>query len=197
MQNSIKGVLSYCKLKVILKAKLCNNICFTNRIPQILTLGVVYKFQHWLCNESYYGACVRHLVIRSCEHTGISSLTKKMVQLRKDNATYHHLLNCNYLTSLKDFSVLCRAWKIEKLLASFLAYVKVCLRKRCVRCYFLHAQIVYVHACTQSMCVMIVFMNAKNLDFTLNIFPLSLLTYLYKILNNSFGQFVNNLCYVL
>ena len=47
----------------------------TPNFPQIFTSGVIYKFQCGLCNESNYGECVRHLVISSGEHTGISPLT--------------------------------------------------------------------------------------------------------------------------
>ena len=43
-----------------------------------------------------YGECVRHLAARSGEHIGISPLTNKMVQFRKDSAVYDHLLNCKY-----------------------------------------------------------------------------------------------------
>ena len=62
----------------------------------ILTSGVVYKFQCELCNGSYYGECIRHLAIKSGEDIGISPLTNKGVQPRKDSAACHHLLNCNY-----------------------------------------------------------------------------------------------------
>ena len=41
---------------------------------------VVYKFQCGLCNESYYGECLRHLAVRSCKHIGISPLTNKRIQ---------------------------------------------------------------------------------------------------------------------
>ena len=109
MQKSIKGVLNCCKLQVIFKSqnKLCNNFCFKDLVSQILTSSVVYKFQCGLCNESYYGECVRHLAVRSGEHIGISPWTNKRVQLRKGRAFYHHLLNCNYLPTFKNFSVLC------------------------------------------------------------------------------------------
>ena len=74
----------------------------------ILTPGVVYKFQCELCNESYYGECVRHLAVRSAEHiVGISPLTNRRVQPRNDSAVCHHLLNCNYSATFEDFSVLC------------------------------------------------------------------------------------------
>ena len=99
-QKSIKGVFNCCKLQVIFKSKnkLCNNLS--------LTSGVVYKFQCGLCNESYYGECVRHLAVRSGEHIGISLLTNKRVQPRKDSAVCHHLLNCYYSPTFEDFSVL-------------------------------------------------------------------------------------------
>ena len=65
-----------------------------------------YKFECGLCNESYYGECVRHLAVRSVEHIGISLLSDKSVQTRKDSAVCHHLLNCNYIPTFEDFSVL-------------------------------------------------------------------------------------------
>ena len=109
LQKSIKGVLNCCKLQVIFKSqnKLCDNFHFKDTVPQILTSGVVYKFQCGLCNESYYGECVRHLAVRSGEHIGISPLTSKRVQPRKDSAVCHYLLNCNYSPTFEDFSVLC------------------------------------------------------------------------------------------
>ena len=79
----------------------------------------------------------------------------------------------------------------------FFTYVKVCLQTRSAPCYFVHAKIAYKHACTQSMYIIVVFINAHKLHFTLNIFLLSLFTYFYKILHNSFCQFVNNLYHVL
>ena len=113
MQKSIKGVLNYCKLQVIFKSqnKLYNNFCFKDPAPQILTSGLVHKFQCGLCNESRYGKCVRNLTVKSGEHIGISPLSNKRVQPRKDSAVCQHLLNCNYSPSFEDFSVLCHANK--------------------------------------------------------------------------------------
>ena len=98
LQKSIKGVLSCCKLQVIFKSqnKLCNNFRFKDPVPQILTSGVVYKFQCGLSNESYYGECVRHLAVRSSEHIDTSPVTNEKVQPRKNSAVCRHLLNCNY-----------------------------------------------------------------------------------------------------
>ena len=56
LQNSIKWVLNCYKLQVIFKSqnKLCNKLHLEDPVLQILTSGVVYKFQCGLCNESYY-----------------------------------------------------------------------------------------------------------------------------------------------
>ena len=109
LQKSIKGVRICCKLQVIFKIqnKLYNNFRFKGPVPQILTPGVLYKFQCGLCYESYYRECIRHLPVRSGEHIGISPLTNKRVQPRKDSAVCRHLSNCNYSPTFEDFSVLC------------------------------------------------------------------------------------------
>ena len=65
------------------------------------------KFQCGLCNESHYGVCVRHFAVKSAEHIGISPLTNKRIQPRKDSAVCHHLLNCIYSPTFEDFNVLC------------------------------------------------------------------------------------------
>ena len=82
LQESIKKVLHCCRLQVIFKVpnKLCSKFCLKDPVPQILTSGMVYKFQCGLCNESYYGECVRHLALRSGEHIGVSSSTNKKVK---------------------------------------------------------------------------------------------------------------------
>ena len=86
------------------RSKISN--AFKHHVPQILTSGMVYTFQSGLCNESYYGECVRHLAVRSGEHIAISPLTNKRIQPGKDIAACHHLLHCNYSPTFEDFSVL-------------------------------------------------------------------------------------------
>ena len=85
--------------------KLAKAFRFKDRIPKELTSGVVYKIQCELCNESYYGECVKHLNVRIGEHIVISPLAKKKVK-PKGNAVSDHLLLCNHSPSLKNFSVL-------------------------------------------------------------------------------------------
>ena len=66
LQIFIKGILNCCKLQVVFKNqnKIYNNFRFKDPVPQIFTSAVVYNFQCGLCNESYYGECVRHLAVR-------------------------------------------------------------------------------------------------------------------------------------
>ena len=85
--------------------KLAKAFRFKNRITKELTSGVVYKFQCGLCNEPYYGECVRHLNVRTGEHIRISPLTKKKVK-PKGSAASDHLLLCNHSPSFENFSVL-------------------------------------------------------------------------------------------
>ena len=67
--------------------------------------GVVYKFQRGLCNESYYGESIRHLDIRSGEHS-VSPLTGKKVKSSNNSAICDYLLHCNFLPSFDNFIVL-------------------------------------------------------------------------------------------
>ena len=82
LRNSIKGILNCCKLQIVfnIKNNLSNTFCFKDHIPKELTSGFVHKFQCGLCNQYYYGECVRHLNVRFVEHTAISLLTKKKVK---------------------------------------------------------------------------------------------------------------------
>ena len=85
--------------------KLAKAFHFKDRIREELTYGVVYKFQCGLCNESYYGECVRHLDVRIGEHIGISTLTRKKVK-PKGSAVSDHLLLCKHSPSFENFSIL-------------------------------------------------------------------------------------------
>ena len=75
--------------------KTYNNFWFKDPFPQIPTSSLVHKFQCGLCNEFCCGECVSYLAIRSGEQTGISPLSNKREQLRKNSAVCHHLLHKN------------------------------------------------------------------------------------------------------
>ena len=87
------------------KTRLGKNFHFQNRIPKGLTSDVVYKFQCGLCNESYYGECVRHLNARIGKHNSISPLTKKQVK-PKNSSVADPLLFSKHSVSYDDFSIL-------------------------------------------------------------------------------------------
>ena len=55
LPKSVKGVLNCCELQVIFKCqnKLHDNYCFKDPVSQILTSGVVCKFQGGFCNDFY------------------------------------------------------------------------------------------------------------------------------------------------
>ena len=107
LRKSLKGVLNCCKLQIAFKSqnKLAKAFRFKDRIPKKLTSGVVYEFECGLCNESYYGECLRHLNVRIGEHMGISPLTKRKVQ-PKGSVISDHLLLCNHSPFFEKFSVL-------------------------------------------------------------------------------------------
>ena len=81
--------------------KLSKAFCFKDCIHEELT----YKFQCGLCNESYYGECVRHVNVRIVEYIGISPLTKKKVKPKRSSVS-DHLLLCDHSPSFENFSVL-------------------------------------------------------------------------------------------
>ena len=109
LKKSRKNILNCCKLQIAFKNKtrLGNNFQFKDQIPKDLTSGVVYKSKCWLCNEFYYGECVRHWNVRIGEHIGISPLTQKQVN-PKNSSVADHLLFCNHSTSYYDFNILTR-----------------------------------------------------------------------------------------
>ena len=109
LKKSLKNIINCSKLQTVFKNKtrLGNNFHFKDQIPKDLTSGVIYKFHCGLCNESYYGECMRHLNVRIGEHLGISPLTRKQIK-PKNNSVADHLLLCNDSASYDNFSTLTR-----------------------------------------------------------------------------------------
>ena len=94
-------------LKEYLAATMENILCRKDRaiVIQVISILVRYKFYYGSSIETYHEECVRHLPVRSGENISILLLTKKWVQL---SVVCHYLLNCNYSSSFKIFSVLCQ-----------------------------------------------------------------------------------------
>ena len=108
LRKSFKGILNCCKLQIVFKSqrKLSNVFRFKDRLPFELMSGVVYKYKCGRCNYSYYGVTDRPLKVRSGEHVGISSLIFRKAKPSKKSAIRHHVLNCNNIPSLDEFSIL-------------------------------------------------------------------------------------------
>ena len=56
-----------------------------------------------LCNEFYYGKCVKHLTVNSIKHIGISPLTNKRAQQRMNSVARYHLIFFNYPSSFERY----------------------------------------------------------------------------------------------
>ena len=108
LQQALKGVLNCCKLGIVFKCqtRLSNSFRYKDPTAKDLISGVPYKFQCDLCNESYDGESIRHLDIRSEEHIGVLTLTGKKVKPSNNSAICDHLLQCIFLPSFDNFSVL-------------------------------------------------------------------------------------------
>ena len=113
LQQVLKCVLNFCKLKIAFKCQTRLSNCFRYKdlTPKDLISGVVYKFVWGLCNESYYDESIRHLDVRSGKHIDVSPLTWKKIKPSSNNALYDNLLRCNFLTSFVNFSILARGNK--------------------------------------------------------------------------------------
>ena len=100
LKKSLKNILNCCKLQIVFKNKtrLGKNFHFKDRIPKDLTSGVAYKFHCGLCNESYYGECVRHFNVRTIEHLVYTTY-------QKISSAYQQLCSRSF-TILQPFSVL-------------------------------------------------------------------------------------------
>ena len=91
LNKSLKNI-NYYKLHIMFKnTTRLDNFHFKDQISNNPTYGIIYKFQCGLCNESYYGECVRYVNVRIGKHIGISPLTKKQVK-PKNSSIADHLL---------------------------------------------------------------------------------------------------------
>ena len=72
---------------------------------------VGYKFQCGVCSESYYDESIRHLDMKSGEHRNALPPTGKKVKSINNSSVFDHLLNCNYLPSFDNLSILAHEYK--------------------------------------------------------------------------------------
>ena len=66
-----------------------------------------FACMYGLCNESFYGECVRQFNVGIREHIRISPLTKKKVKLVGSTVS-DHLFLCNHSPSFESFNMFTR-----------------------------------------------------------------------------------------
>ena len=100
LKKSLKNIVNCCKLQTVFnnKIRLGNNFHLK---------GSQRSYFLCVCNESYFGECVRKMNDRISVHIGISLLTKKEVK-PKNSSVANHLLFCNHSAYYDDFSILTR-----------------------------------------------------------------------------------------
>ena len=71
-----------------------------------LRSNFVYKVSCGRCNATYNGETCRHLSVRVCEHSGVSTLTGKTSKSKKSTAVENHMLFCGHIVSIDDFKIM-------------------------------------------------------------------------------------------
>ena len=108
LRKFFKGILNCCKLQIVIKSqrKLVNVFQFKDCLPFDLVSGVVDKYMCGRCNSFYYDETDRHLKVMSGEHVGILPLTFRKGKPSKESAIRDHLLDCNNIPSVDEFTIL-------------------------------------------------------------------------------------------
>ena len=82
LRPTIKGNLSYCKLKVIsrYKCRLYTLFRFKDSLEKKNCSGIIYHYACSNCKLTHHGKAFRIFLLRAAEHMGLSSLTGKRLQ---------------------------------------------------------------------------------------------------------------------
>ena len=73
-----------------------------------LRSNAVYNFWCGRCNATYYGETYWHLKVRVGDHSGFSTLTRKMLKSKTTTAVKDHMFFCDHMFSLEAFKI----WQI-------------------------------------------------------------------------------------
>ena len=110
LRKLFSSVYPRSKLKTIFKseARLGKVFAFKDRSSPMMSSLVLYKFTCGCCNASYIGKTKRHLMIRTCEHLGVSKRTGKNLKYNASNATVvqQHLITNNHTGNFNNFDVI-------------------------------------------------------------------------------------------
>ena len=104
----MKNKFPYCNVQFALqtKYKISNFFTFKDKIPSVLSSGIVYKFECGIYNVTYSGKTKRHFKVRMCEHLRICALNEKRVKRDDYSGIKEHLSFCNHAFDFEDLSIL-------------------------------------------------------------------------------------------
>ena len=79
---------------------------FKDKVPKLMTSGVVYLFKCRCCSASYVGQTTRHLHTRISEHLGISPIIGKPSSSPVMSSIFSHLNSTGHSANFDDFEIL-------------------------------------------------------------------------------------------
>ena len=91
LQKLFSDKLTSCNLKVVFTSPARVKRFFTlkNKLPKMLLLGLLYKYECGSCNATYYGKVKRHFNVQICKHLGVSHLIGQNVKIEQSkNISY-------------------------------------------------------------------------------------------------------------
>jgi len=78
-------------------------------VPKHLCSNVVYSYKCSSCNARYIGSTTRNLMMRYCEHKGVSYRTLRPLSSPTYSLIRDHSLKTNHVIKLDDFTILRKA----------------------------------------------------------------------------------------
>ena len=95
-----------------------NMFRFKDSLPHSLLTDFVYYSKCRSCAASYVGRCIRHKLVRFCEHAGLSPRTGRPLQVTLVNASAvktHKVTNHHPVDPEVDFKIISRGGTRETL----------------------------------------------------------------------------------
>ena len=109
LNNIFRSCSPDVKLKVVFKAphRLRNSFSFKDVLPNYLNSKVIYKYSCGTCNSTYIGETIRHFIVRTYEHLGISIITDNAYTYNGKTATAirKHSHECEHVSSMNNFKI--------------------------------------------------------------------------------------------
>ena len=109
-----------CSVEIVYQTsyRMGNMFRFKDSLPHSLLTDFVYYFKCRSCAASYVGRCIRHKLVRFCEHAGLSPRTGRPLQVTLVNASAvktHKVTNHHPVDPEVDFKIISRGGTRETL----------------------------------------------------------------------------------